>query len=68
MYVPIAVTNDGKKYIYNIDVRSLKYFTSFFIILASPKKKKNKTNEQKNRKNVGRDTATAVANNSGPEY
>ena len=36
----------------------------YFILLASPKKKK--TNKQTNRKNFGRDTATAVANYSGP--
>ena len=34
----------------------------YFILLASPKK----PNKQTNRKNVGRDTATAVANYSGP--
>ena len=33
----------------------------YFILLVSPK-----TNKQRNRKNVGRDTATAVANYSGP--
>ena len=32
----------------------------YFILLASPKK----TNKQTNRKNIGRDTATAVANYS----
>ena len=36
-----------------------------FILLASPKKKPNK---QTNRKNVGRDTAIAVANYSGPVW
>ena len=36
-----------------------------FILLASPKQKKKK---QTNRKNVGKDTATAVANYSGPGY
>ena len=34
----------------------------FLFLLASPKKK------QTNRENVGRDTATAVANYSGPGY
>ena len=34
-----------------------------FILLASPPKK-----NQTERKNVGRDTATAVANYSGPRY
>ena len=34
-----------------------------FILLASPK-----TNKQANRKNVGRDTTTAVANYSRPHY
>ena len=33
----------------------------FFVLLAAPKKKTN-------RKNFGRDTATAVANYSGPRY
>ena len=37
----------------------------FFFLLASPKKQ---TNKQTNRKNVGRETATAVANYSGPGY
>ena len=34
----------------------------FFILLASPK------NKQTNRKNISRNTATAVANYSGPGY
>ena len=38
-------------------------FYFIFILIASPKKQ---TNKQTNRKNVGRDTATAVANYSGP--
>ena len=37
-------------------------FYFYFILLASPKQ----TNRQTNRKNVGRDTETAVANYSGP--
>ena len=40
-------------------------FYFIFILIASPKKQ---TNKQTNRKNVGRDTATAVANYSGPGY
>ena len=40
-----------------------------FFSLASPKKQTNKqTNKETNRKNVGGDTATAVANYSGPVY
>ena len=35
------------------------------LLLASPKKK---TNKQTNRKNIGRDTATAVANYSGQPW
>ena len=38
----------------------------YFINFAPPPKKK--TNKQTNRKNVGRDSATAVANYSGPGY
>ena len=45
------------------------YIFFFFILLASPKKNKQTSkqkNRQTNRKNVGRDTATAVAYYSGP--
>ena len=40
------------------DVKRRRYVLFHFILLASPKK----TNKQTNRKNFGRDTATAVAN------
>ena len=49
----------------------VQYFLFFFTLLDSPKKSNkeiNKTNKQTNRKNAGRDTATAVANYSGPGY
>ena len=46
----------------NLDISGIFYF---FFLLASPKKK-TQANKQTNRKNVGRDTATAVANYSGP--
>ena len=36
----------------------------YLLLLASPKK----TNKQTNRKNIGRDTATAVANYSGQPW
>ena len=48
----------------NLDISGIFYF----FLLASPKKKKTQANKQTNRKNVGRDTATAVANYSGPGY
>ena len=50
--------------------QKFRYFWYFFILfyfmlLTSTKKQ---TNKQTNGKNVGRDTATAVANYSGPGY
>ena len=49
------------------DERLAPYFIFIFILLASPKKTKQ-TDKQTNRKNVGRDTATAVANyTAGPD-
>ena len=40
----------------------------YFISFAKNKKTNKQTNKQTNRKNVGRDTATVVANYSGPGY
>ena len=49
----------------NLDISGI----FIFFLLASPKKKKHKqTGKQTNRKNVGRDTATAVANYIGSNY
>ena len=39
-----------------------------FLFLFYELRQKKNTNKQTNRKNVGRDTATAVANYSGPGY
>ena len=47
----------------NVDISGILLF--YFILLDSPKKQ---TNKQTNRKNVGRDTATAVASYSEPGY
>ena len=47
----------------NLDISGIFYF--FFISFAQ---KKTQANKQTNRKNVGRDTATAVANYSGSRY
>ena len=40
----------------------------YFYLLASPKKPNKQTKKETNGKNVGGDTATAVANYSGPVY
>ena len=48
-----------KNAIRNLDISGI---LSFYFINFAPQK----TNKQTNRKNVGRDTATAVANYSGP--
>ena len=45
-----------------VNIQTRYYFVSF------AKKKYKQTNKQINRKNVDRDTATAVANYSGPGY
>ena len=42
--------------------------TYFLFLIISLAKKKKQTNKQTHRKNVGRDTATAVANYSGRGY
>ena len=49
----------------NLDISGIFYF--FFISFAK-KKKKTEANKQTSRKNVGRDTATAVANYIGSRY
>ena len=56
---PLKECNGSREAVY---IQTRYYFVSF------AKKKYKQTNKQINRKNVDRDTATAVANYSGPGY
>ena len=56
---PLKECNGSREAVY---IQKRYYFVSF------AKKKYKQTNKQINRKNVDRDTATAVANYSGPGY
>ena len=56
---PLKECNGSREAVY---IQTRYYFVSF------AKNKYKQTNKQINRKNVDRDTATAVANYSGPGY